>query len=237
MSAEDLDVNAPRHCTKRAKGRAAARADLAFAYYRQGFGYGEIAKMTGYADRSGARKAVERGRARWLSATDEELRALQLESLDVVEARLMALIDCGAPDLKAIELFLKVWDRRVKLLEIGSRPPVAPTPSGGVGAEGPTKGELVARYSELARKMAADVSRAGYLTPADDEDEREDDDDADAFTVATRSTDTADGGDSVKADSRPPGEWREGLFYPAEMGEGSAWRPAAVLSPEAFSAL
>jgi hypothetical protein len=185
-----------------------------------------IAKALDYADRSGARKAVERGRARWLSATEEELRALQLESLDVVGAALMSMIECDAPNLKAIDLYLKMWDRQVKLLGIGPRPPV---PVQGTEPSGPTKGELVARWSELASKLAS-AAQMGYFTPADADDDDEEEDDAIAgrvFDSRDAASDNDDEDDMVEpmvwVDGRPVwGTWIDGKFVPSDRNDPDA---------------
>jgi hypothetical protein len=111
--------------SKRKKGRrgrasasAIARAERereAIGLRRAGASYDEIAARVGYADRSGAKKAVERGLSRWMRESDEELRALELERTEVIIARLWPAIDTPVPDLKAVEVFLRVAEYRAKI--------------------------------------------------------------------------------------------------------------------------
>ena len=101
-----------------ASAAAIARAERereAIGLRRAGASYDEIAARVGYTDRSGAKKAVERGLSRWMRETDEELRALELERTEVIIARLWPAIDTHAPDLKAVEVFLRVAEYRAKI--------------------------------------------------------------------------------------------------------------------------
>ena len=77
--------------------------------------YEEIAERLGYSDRSGAKKAVERGLSRWMREADEELRAVMLERLEVVVRRLWPLVDREDPDTKAINDFLKVTELEARI--------------------------------------------------------------------------------------------------------------------------
>src|SRR5476649_565943 len=65
---------------------------------RAGASYEEIAKRVGFADRSGAKKAIERGLARWMRGADEELRAMELERTEAIIGRLWPSIDRDDPD-------------------------------------------------------------------------------------------------------------------------------------------
>ena len=80
-----------------------------------GLSYEEIAQRVGYRDRSGAKKAVERGLSRWMREADEELRALMLERLERIVVRLWPRIDCDKVDLKALDAFLRVTDLEARL--------------------------------------------------------------------------------------------------------------------------
>ena len=93
----------------------AEREREAIVLRRAGLSYDEIAQRLGYRDRSGAKKAVERGLSRWMREADEELRALMLERLECVVAGLWPQIDCGIPNLKALDAFLRVTDLEARL--------------------------------------------------------------------------------------------------------------------------
>jgi hypothetical protein len=80
-----------------------------------GLSYEEIGQRLGYRDRSGAKKAVERGLSRWMREADEELRAIMLERLERLVCRLWPRIDHPKPDLKAIDTFLRVTDLEARL--------------------------------------------------------------------------------------------------------------------------
>jgi hypothetical protein len=82
---------------------------------RSGATYEEIATRLGLANKSVAYKMVQRGLARWHGPPAEELRALELERLEQVGARLWPLIDCEAPDLQALGAYLRVADQRARL--------------------------------------------------------------------------------------------------------------------------
>ena len=96
-----------------------------------GFSYDAIAAELGYADRSGAYRAIQRALARTLSEPADELRKLEVERLDdlwrrtqVILATRHAVLYQGAdtgfddpgPRLKAIEVGIRVMERRAKLL-------------------------------------------------------------------------------------------------------------------------
>ena len=93
----------------------AEREREAIVLRRGGASYDDIATRLGFADRSGAKKAVERGLSRWMRDSDEELRAMELERSEVIIARLWPLIDSDPPDLKAIDTLMKVVDYRAKI--------------------------------------------------------------------------------------------------------------------------
>lgn len=93
----------------------AEREREAIVLRRAGLSYDEVAQRLGFRDRSGAKKAVERGLSRWMRDADEELRAIMLDRAERVVARLWPSIDCDDPDLKAIDAFLRVTDLEARL--------------------------------------------------------------------------------------------------------------------------
>ena len=93
----------------------ADREREAIALRRAGCSYDEIAVQVGYVDRSGAKKAVERGLSRWMREADAELRALELERTEALVARLWPQIDRRYPNLKALTAYLRLVDYRAKI--------------------------------------------------------------------------------------------------------------------------
>ena len=77
--------------------------------------FDQIATEMGLANRGVAHKIVQRGLTRWMHESDEELRAVELACTEAVIARLWPLIDQRDPDLKAIDVYLRVADYRAKL--------------------------------------------------------------------------------------------------------------------------
>ena len=106
-----MGTEPPNEVTTKRRGAtspaAIARAERereAIAMRRAGASFDDIADRVGFADRSGAKKAVERGLSRWMREHDEELRVLELERTEVLIRRLWPLIDTDSPDLKTVEV-------------------------------------------------------------------------------------------------------------------------------------
>ncbi len=117
---EQDDDSGRRRARRRGQASPAAietaeREREAIALRRGGASYDEIAARLGFADRSGAKKCVERGLSRWLREADEELRALELERTETLLARLWPLVDRPAPDLDALAAYFKLADYRAKI--------------------------------------------------------------------------------------------------------------------------
>jgi len=111
-------ATSPRPRRGRSSPAAIERADRereAIILRRAALSFDEIAERLGYRDRSGAKKAVERGLSRWMREADEELRVLMLERLEVVVRRLWPLIDREDPDPRAINDLLKVTDLEARI--------------------------------------------------------------------------------------------------------------------------
>jgi len=86
----------------------------ALALRKRGTSYDAIAAALGYAGKSGAYKAVARALHETLREATEEVRALELGRLDIM---LTSVWDRAAGgDCHAIEIVLKLQDRRAKLL-------------------------------------------------------------------------------------------------------------------------
>jgi AraC-like DNA-binding protein len=80
--------------------------------------YAEIAAQLGFSDASAARKAVEREIAAIPREPARELRQMELETLDAVQARLMPVILRPRPMLGAIDRLDKIMTQRAKLTGI-----------------------------------------------------------------------------------------------------------------------
>jgi hypothetical protein len=95
----------------------AERERHAIVLRREGRSYEEIADEVGYRDRSGAKKAVERGLGRWMREADEELRALELERLDRIGQLVWQLIESDDSNtrLSATETYLRLMNHRAKI--------------------------------------------------------------------------------------------------------------------------
>lgn len=124
-----------------------------------GMPWGAIATELGYADPSGPFRAVEAVLKRTESAGAAELRKIEDERLDVALRKLYPDVRNG--DLKAIDLWLKAHDRRVKLH----------------GLAAPTKVELRTEdvtFEAFATRVEEDMRELGIAhrmdTPLDDSD-------------------------------------------------------------------
>lgn len=90
------------------------REALALDLRRAGYEYSQIAEQTGYANASGARKAVQRALKRGFVEPAEDLRTLEADRLDLAHRAVWTSALRG--DLKAIDRVVKISDRRSKLL-------------------------------------------------------------------------------------------------------------------------
>lgn len=112
-----------------------------------GMPWAAIAEQLGYADHSGAFRAVEAVLKRAESAGAAELRKIEDERLDVALRKLYPGVRAG--DQKAIDLWLKAHDRRVKLH----------------GLAAPTKVEVQnigVTYEEFTTTVGEDMRAIGF---------------------------------------------------------------------------
>ncbi|MGV9635750.1 hypothetical protein ACWDO0_16325 [Nocardia rhamnosiphila] len=98
------DIAQPGERQKQARALEMRIAGLPWAF---------IAEQLGYADHSGAFRAVEALLKRQESEKAEEYRKIEDERLDLAIRKLYPGVRAG--DLKAIDMWLKAHDRRVKL--------------------------------------------------------------------------------------------------------------------------
>jgi hypothetical protein len=75
----------------------ATRDAAAVALRSQGHGYGEIARLLGWSDRSGARKAVERALSRVPAEAVAELRQVEDVHLDALRQRAWQVMETPGP--------------------------------------------------------------------------------------------------------------------------------------------
>lgn len=102
-------------CWIRDRASSRYRASLAVAYRMQGMGYDTIAKELGYANRSGAWKAVDRClRQRELRVADDFF-ALTMADLEMIHAR--AWRGAMAGERRATRICMRTVELRIKLIE------------------------------------------------------------------------------------------------------------------------
>jgi hypothetical protein len=232
-------VRRPRGSMSAAAIERAARERAAVALRQQGRTFDEIAAELGFADRSGARKAVERGLSSWMRETDEELRARELERSEMIIDRLWPMIDKDPPDLPAIDRYMKLAEYRAKITGLSGKRATPPATYGSArNGAAEKKAAMVARYMELTDKALAGVAESGHGSgrAPDDPDDDECEWEAhlhlhgggDAGTDETGGDDEEDENEEI---DQTPGEWRDGRFYPSEK---AAPAPVPGLSPDAF---
>jgi len=109
---------------------AQERGQQALGLRKQGYTLEEIAHISGYADRSGAYRAVMRALKRLPPEPLEGSRTLELMRLDALWRAVWPQAEQG--DLKAIQTALKIIERRSKLqgLDIAPEPRKAPERDG-----------------------------------------------------------------------------------------------------------
>lgn len=102
-----------------------AERDAAASRLRaEGRAYREIAERLGFADPSGARRAVERGLDAIRAEGAEALRELELHRLDQLHQRAWSELtrdDEDSQPLQAIDRLLKIQERRARLLGLDAR--------------------------------------------------------------------------------------------------------------------
>ncbi|TYQ11601.1 UNVERIFIED_ORG: hypothetical protein L601_001500000150 [Gordonia westfalica J30] len=110
------------------------RAAAALELRRTGLPYHAIADRLGYADESGARKAVTRLLDRREAEGVAELRAVEGDRLDALQAAAWDAAVAG--DLDAIKTVLSVIDRRCRLFGLNAPMPVAVAAAVGISDVG-----------------------------------------------------------------------------------------------------
>ena len=111
--------------------RAREREKRALELRKAGLSYAQIAEKLGYADPSGAHKAVMRALDKLVPKEDvEKVRRLELARLDAIAIKLWKqIVEEG--DIQAVNAYLRVMERRARYLGLDAPQKVAPTdPSG-----------------------------------------------------------------------------------------------------------
>lgn len=153
---------------------------LAAELRAHGYPLREIATKLGYANESGASKAIARGLAAVPVEAVEELRALESARLDVLEERTWKVLNTRWPyevagrmlydqedkpvgnpvvALGAIDRLLRISAQRAKLLGLNASKPQEPEPPK------PADLELTGPQIELLRRLVAELAPADS-TPA-----------------------------------------------------------------------
>lgn len=94
--------------------KAQERARKALDMRKNGASFSNIANKLGYADESGARKAIEALLKKTTYEAVDEARKLELEKLNMLEMAIAQMVING--NLSAIDRKLRIMDRRAKLL-------------------------------------------------------------------------------------------------------------------------
>jgi AraC-like DNA-binding protein len=87
---------------------------LALKLRQAGTSYEEIAQVVGYRSASGAYNAVRSAMKKTLQEPADELRRVELARLDAAQAGIWSKVLAG--DIKSIHAFLKISERRSRLL-------------------------------------------------------------------------------------------------------------------------
>ncbi len=125
-----------------------ARAGEALQLRRSGLAYREISTRLGYRDESGARKAVSRLLDRTEAEGVAELRAVEGDRLDALQAAHWSAALAG--DVDSTKVILGVIDRRMKLFGLAA--PVA-VDVGLSGVEGMTDVEFAEQTAALFARL------------------------------------------------------------------------------------
>jgi hypothetical protein len=124
--------------------------------------FAAIAEEIGYADASGAYKAVQRALRRTLQEPAAELRRVELESLDqLYRAALIVALQPGDRQLEAQRNCLKIMERRARLL----------------GLDAPQRKivDVISRdaFEELRSEMEAELAELTAVIEAGDQPEED----------------------------------------------------------------
>jgi hypothetical protein len=103
----------------------AERWAKALSLRKAGASYDQIARQLGYADASGAYLAVQKALLATIQEPADELRQMEIERLDMICLAIVAEVKKG--HLGAIDRWLKVSERRAKLLGLDAPQKVAAT--------------------------------------------------------------------------------------------------------------
>lgn len=98
----------------RDKAATAYRQNLAMELRTSGYSYDDIAEVIGYADRSGAWRAVQNALAKKTLTSVDRYRMLRFAELEAEHRRTWAAAHAG--DFRALDQCIRALDERVKLM-------------------------------------------------------------------------------------------------------------------------
>ncbi len=196
----------------------ADRERRAYALHQQGWTFEAIAAELGYGDRSGARKAAERGKFRWMRETDAGRRAGELERTEVLMALLWSSINCVPPDSKAMDQVIKLMTLRARLMGLFGKPVEPPDPyAGAPHGAAMTSVDAVVEYQELMDKLGLAVVVQSHLGSGV---AQPDDEGDDATPGATSDLTDADDGRKEYPDVPDDMRWVDGRLEWGEWIDG-----------------
>jgi len=123
---------------------------------RAGYTFDDIARNVGYSSPSGAFYALKRALKRTLQQPADELREMETDRLDRLQAAVWAKAIQG--DTKAVDAVLRIMDRRARLMGLDSPTKVAAEVT---SYEGGT--EIDREVARLAQLLATDSSESGAM--------------------------------------------------------------------------
>ena len=120
---------------------------------KAGLTYDQIAHELGYADRSGAKRALDAAIDRWGTESIDSLRMIQNEQIDDLFRRAMAAILEG--DLGQIDVAIRLMKRRAELfgLDASKRHEISGLDGGAIKTD--VGDMLIARLTELQARQGA----------------------------------------------------------------------------------
>tara|TARA_B100000131_G_scaffold265524_1_gene263099 strand:- start:166 stop:696 length:531 start_codon:yes stop_codon:yes gene_type:complete len=120
---------------------------------KAGLTYDQIASELGYADRSGAKRALDAALERWGTESVTSLRMIQNEQIDDLFRRVMTAILEG--DLSQVDVAIRLMKRRAELfgLDASKRHEISGLDGGSIKTD--VGDMLIARLTELQARQGA----------------------------------------------------------------------------------
>jgi hypothetical protein len=160
-----------------------------------------------------------------MAASAEEAREVQLSRNEMMLSVLEPLVNCENPDLKAMELVLKIGDRQAKLLGLyESRPSRTDTAVAVPNLRASEKADEIQRFMDLLAKAdpyaLAQLTGAAARALGRDEQAGFDDDLGVDDLEASDASDIPELNEVNEDDEPEPlGHWFDGRFIPDDLGD------------------